>query len=466
MMWDSRSVVGYMTVYIVLWISREDIYTAGWFGSTVKENVFVEKGQALEAAGQLVDALAHYKHALEENPSNYLVQFRCGMVCIELGLSKQAMKFLDQAYELQPDFTEAIVERGSVHLKLGDLQSAKDDFNLVLRREPSNREVKLRIQQINGLKQDIPFAKLLFKQKDYAGCREALDQALALCTWDVMLREIRAECYLTEGKYGKAIADIRATLRHRRLKAPAYLKLSIISYDIGDTGNSLINIRECLKLDPDHKECDSHYRKVKTLVRLMDAAEENRNEMQNARCMKKAHTMLQIEPDVQYYVRKAKAFLCHCHLPTSIMDALTACDFVLDEQPDNIQVRMARADISMEIANDKLHQAMADYLYIKSRTEDNNHAGDGLKKTKELVKLFDKRDYYRILGLDRFASYGDIMQAYKTFAMVWHPDKFKGDNKKKAEKMFLDITAARDVLSDQRKRDTYDRGVDPLTPGY
>ena len=35
--------------------------------------------------------------------------------------------------------------------------------------------------------------------------------------------------------------------------------------------------------------------------------------------------------------------------------------------------------------------------------------------------------------------------------MEWHPDKHEGEDKKKAEKMFMDIAAAKEVLSDPGK---------------
>ena len=44
--------------------------------------------------------------------------------------------------------------------------------------------------------------------------------------------------------------------------------------------------------------------------------------------------------------------------------------------------------------------------------------------------------------------------------MKWHPDKYDGDDKKTAEKMFIDIAAAKEVLTDpgrlyQLKRHAY-----------
>ena len=47
--------------------------------------------------------------------------------------------------------------------------------------------------------------------------------------------------------------------------------------------------------------------------------------------------------------------------------------------------------------------------------------------------------------------------------MQWHPDLFPdGDQKKAAEKKFIDIAAAKEVLSDPEKRQKFDHGEDPL----
>lgn len=41
-------------------------------------------------------------------------------------------------------------------------------------------------------------------------------------------------------------------------------------------------VRECLKLDPDHKQCYSHYKQVKKLNKQIQAAEEY---IQEQRCV-------------------------------------------------------------------------------------------------------------------------------------------------------------------------------------
>ena len=57
------------------------------------------------------------------------------------------------------------------------------------------------------------------------------------------------------------------------------------------------------------------------------------------------------------------------------------------------------------------------------------------------------------------------LKAYRKAAQKWHPDNFQeGDEKKKAEKKFIDIAAAKEVLTDEEKRRQFDAGEDPLDP--
>ena len=52
----------------------------------------------------------------------------------------------------------------------------------------------------------------------------------------------------------------------------------------------------------------------------------------------------------------------------------------------------------------------------------------------------------------------------RSLAQKWHPDHFDGDEKKKAEKMFIDIASAKEVLLDEEMRAKFDQGEDPLDP--
>ena len=65
------------------------------------------------------------------------------------------------------------------------------------------------------------------------------------------------------------------------------------------------------------------------------------------------------------------------------------------------------------------------------------------------------KDYYALLGVQQFASEDEIKRAYKQKALKHHPDKNRGDVD--AEKKFMDISEAYEILSDAYKRSLYDR---------
>lgn len=64
----------------------------------------------------------------------------------------------------------------------------------------------------------------------------------------------------------------------------------------------------------------------------------------------------------------------------------------------------------------------------------------------------DKKDYYKILGVNKNASEEEIKKAYRKLAHQYHPDKPTGD-----EKRFKEINEAYQVLSDKKKREFYDK---------
>ncbi|MFN0107929.1 MAG: molecular chaperone DnaJ [Blastocatellia bacterium] len=69
--------------------------------------------------------------------------------------------------------------------------------------------------------------------------------------------------------------------------------------------------------------------------------------------------------------------------------------------------------------------------------------------------MAQKEDYYKTLGVSRTASQEDIRKAYRRLARKHHPDVNPGD--KSAEEKFKQISEANDILSDEKKREVYDK---------
>lgn len=65
-----------------------------------------------------------------------------------------------------------------------------------------------------------------------------------------------------------------------------------------------------------------------------------------------------------------------------------------------------------------------------------------------------KRDYYEVLGISKNASEDEIKSSYRKLAKKYHPDLNKEPG---AEEKFKEVQEAYEVLSDSKKRSTYDQ---------
>jgi DnaJ family protein C protein 3 len=128
-------------------------------------------------------------------------------------------------------------------------------------------------------------------------------------------------------------------------------------------------------------------------------------------------------------------------------ETIDKCTEVLDTyHVSDAEILINRAEAY--VLNEQYELALADYQRARE-TEDSNRVQEGIKRIQKLIKQSKKRDYYKILGVRRTANKAEVLRAYRKLAIKWHPDKYEGEDKKKAEKMFLDIAAAKEVLTDQ-----------------
>lgn len=66
-------------------------------------------------------------------------------------------------------------------------------------------------------------------------------------------------------------------------------------------------------------------------------------------------------------------------------------------------------------------------------------------------------NYYKMLGVENFASLVEIKIAYKKLALKFHPDVNDGD--KFFEEKFKELQLAYETLSDSNSRDRYDENL-------
>jgi len=431
--------------------------------TTINVDKHLELGKKLLAAGQLTEALSHYHAAVEGDPMNYMTYFRRAAVYLALGRSKSALPDLDQVILLRPDFTKARIQRGNIKLKQGYLDDALEDFEFVLQIDEEDDSALSKINLIEPTKDDIAMGKDAMRMGDYSTAIQHFSKAIEICPWDPLLRQQRAECYEMLGEPMKAIGDLRPSLKLIPDNTDGYYKISLLHYLIGEPDESLKEIRECLKLDQDHKKCFEHYKKVKKLVKFMADAQKFIDEERYEDALLKLKAAFKVEPKEHTYYTRLMGDICHCQMKLGRpSDAIKSCTDVLGVDENDIEAYCDRGEAYL--LQENYEAAIKDFQAAKNINGDFHKAQEGLEKAQRLQKQAKKRDYYKILGIKRNASKREILKAYRKLAVKWHPDHYKGKDRKKAEKMFVDIAAAKEVLSDPEKRQKFDNGEDPLDP--
>lgn len=151
-----------------------------------------------------------------------------------------------------------------------------------------------------------------------------------------------------------------------------------------------------------------------------------------------------------------------CHVKLGNNDkALVALNKAIKMNPKYAKALVKRGEVYLAMG--EYNDAIRDF----SEASEHDSTGFGvqqkLKDAQAKAKAAKKKDYYKILGVEKTASDAEIRKAYKKAALKWHPDKNQNGSEeeiKKADKMFKDVNESMAVLGDRDKRDKYDQGFD------
>lgn len=270
--------------------------------------------------------------------------------------------------------------------------------------------------------------------------------------------------YLDNHDAISAIADLKSATKLQSDNTEGYYKLASLLYQIGHATDALKAIRECLKLDPEHAQCFPFYKSVKKVEKFLSEAENELESGNYQSCVENAEKVLKNEKNVQNIIYEGKRLLCICNSrDEQSEEALKWCKEALEIKQDaEIYSERAEAYLQSELYDD----AIRDFRQALDIDQHYEKAKEGLQKAERLQKNAERRDYYKILGVKKTASKKEIVKAYRKMAQKWHPDNYQTDEKMKkiAEKKFIDIAAAKEVLTDEEKRRQFDAGEDPLDP--
>ena len=140
--------------------------------------------------------------------------------------------------------------------------------------------------------------------------------------------------------------------------------------------------------------------------------------------------------------------------------AIADCTQALSLDPSYMKARKTKARALGESGN--WEEAVREFKAIAEANPQEPGIAKDVRDAELELKKSKRKDYYKILGVEKDADDTQIKKAYRKLAIIWHPDKNPGDPK--AEEKFKDIQEAYETLSDSQKRARYDSGQDLIDP--
>lgn len=246
-------------------------------------------------------------------------------------------------------------------------------------------------------------------------------------------------------------------LQFDRTDVDALILRGRVMYIDGDNTTAINHFQEALRLDPDKTIARTYFRRAKALEAAKTAGNASFKAGRMAEADAKYTEALAIDADNKGTNAKLFSNRATCRLKLKkYQDALSDCQRSLELDPEYQKPVITRARIN--IAMENYQEAIDDLKAAIEASPEDKTLQKELRQAELELKKSQRKDYYKILGIEKDAGDSEIKKGYRKKALVNHPDKNPDDPA--AEARFKDVGEAYSCLSDPQKKARYDSGAD------
>lgn len=405
-------------------------------------------------------ALACYTRAIELCPDSVAYYGNRAACRMMMGSYQDALEDARESTRLDSSFAKGYVRIAKCCLALGDTAAALNAINKAEELDPNsdlaNEKRSLHVLQQLGEEMSKANAKGDYRKVIYC-CDRSLEHAPAARR----LKLTKAECLALLSRYAEAEEMANDVLRLDQTNADALLVRGLCFYYQDNIERAFLHFKQVLLMAPDHAKARDIFRRAK----LLKTKKEEGNDAFKAGRYQEAHELytatLIIDPNNK--LTNAKVYFNRAVVLVKLgklKEALGDCDRAIELDETYIKAYLRRAKINMDL--EQFEDAVRDYEKV-NKMEKNRDYKRLLHEAKLALKKSQRKDYYKILGIDRNANDDEIKKAYKKRALVHHPDRHSSateEEKKEQEKKFKELGEAYGILSDPKKKSRYDNGHD------
>ncbi|CAD6237338.1 GSCOCG00002259001-RA-CDS [Cotesia congregata] len=419
---------------------------------------------------QYKSALASYSKAIEYCPNvakYYGNRAACYMM---LELYREALVDSRKSIEIDPTFVKGYTRTIRCCLKMGEIVEAETLLNKLNTIDPTAAKSTItESQEISYVQRFLKEANVALESKDYRKVVYCMDRCCDVSRYCPRFKLMKAESLTHLERYQEAQEIANDILHLDRSNVDATYVRGVCLYYQDNVDRAFAHFQEVLRLAPDYVKALEMYKKAK----LLKQKKEDGNVAFKAGRYQEAYNLyseaLTIDP--QNKMNNTKLHYNRALTASKLgrlNEAITECTEALKLDDNYLKALLKRGACYMELQ--EYEDAVRDYEKACkiNKSRDNRRL---LLEAKEALKRSKKKDYYKILGVERTASTEDIKKAYRKRALVHHPDRHSNASepeKKEQEKKFKEIGEAYTILSDPKKRSRYDRGgdIDEMETGF
>lgn len=414
-----------------------------------------DEAEAFKAAGNKFYKAKEYKKAIEEytkaveaQPTSATYLNNRAAAYISNGQYINALEDCTRADELEPQNPKILLRLARIYTSLGRPQDALDTYARI--QPPASAKD---IAPAKAMLQHIHVAEDALKNGTTGSMAlHALDQAEKLLglgaqkprKWQLM----RGEAYLKMGNVN-ALGDAQnvamSLLRNNQQDPEALVLRGRALYAQGDNDKAINHFRSALNCDPDYKDAVKYLRMVQKLDRMKadGNAEYKAGRWQAA--LDKYTEALEVDPTNKGTNSKLlqNRALCRQHLK-DYKGAIADCEKAISLDPSYTKAKKTKAT-SLGKAGD-WEAAVRELKELQEQDPQDPTLAKEVRNAELELKKSKRKDYYKILGVDKDADENAIKKAYRKAAIIHHPDK-NPDNEESAEK-FKEVGEAYETLSD------------------
>jgi DnaJ family protein C protein 7 len=426
-----------------------------------------EQGNAQFKNNNYAAAADYYTRGIQLNQHEPVLYSNRGTCMKLLGKYKEAINDYNKAIQLNPKNTKNLRKLSTVYILLGDFGHAQLLLEKCCNLETSDSSHTYELNKVKKMVEEYDKVNEKFNEKKWDDCEEKSKKLLEDAPHFIELQKIYIQTLLELCKFKEVIDyinnKINSDVKYKNWEFNYFLSKAY--YFKGDYDLAKNEINKLLKQGITEEKLTKLKQHVETINDSKIKANNLFKEGKYDEAINEYTKLLEFDPENKNFISIILTNRALCYKKQGKnMEAMKDADDAIQNNPNYSTAYIRRALIYEEFK--MFDDAKADLSKAKELDPSNPKIEGYINEANQKADQSKNRDYYKILGIDRNASPDEIKKAYRKLALKYHPDRNSESeqSKKIAQRKFEDVSDAYSVLSDPKKKQMFDQGIDPLNP--